>query len=185
MRWRSACAVVLLAIAILVRNVFLSTVSVFERKNIIHGKVEIASLLKSQYVNHPSRPLRLYFPFAEPYNIMEFAVYLDYRGIPLRNLMLVSPLIDADAPCVDFSSIECRFASVPAAGDLVMVLPEDEASAGAARAYRKKGALLLLYEPRLPIPEWWYPLAGGFPLVAGGFSALPSRWMDASVTAWK
>ena len=47
----------------------------------------------------------LFFPFAEPYPIMEFVVYLNYRGIPINRVALVKAAIAKDSRCMKYRSI--------------------------------------------------------------------------------
>ena len=72
-----------LAFLVLLQNLAGSALAVFDRKNIIHGKAEIASVVKTHYRRGAENNLTLFFPFASPYHIMEFGAYLDYRGIPV------------------------------------------------------------------------------------------------------
>jgi hypothetical protein len=88
--------------------------------------------------------------------------------------------------CVEYRSILCRPAAEPALGDLVIVLPDDEASLEDSLVYRRRGRLLFVYKPHPPIPHWLFPFVNGFPVAAGDYSQRPrDRWMDASVTVWK
>ncbi len=64
----------------------------------------------------------------------------------------------------------------------MIVLPEDEASRAEASAYRKRGDLLLSYDPRPPLPQMLHSL---YVSPYGYRAKLPDRWMDASVTLWK
>ena len=183
--WRKAAAL-MLAFAVVLQDVSLSAFAVFERKNVIHAKVEMASMMEARYRNGTGKVPTLFFPFAEPYPIMEFVVYLNYRGIPINRVALVKAAIAKDSRCMKYRNIICHPASGPAPGDLVVVLPDDEASLADALEYRERGQLLFSYEPRPSILHWLYPVIGSFPLAAGDYyEARPDRWMDASVTVWK
>lgn len=87
----------------------------------------------------------------------------------------------------DWNCTWCHAASGPAVGDLVIVLPDDEASLSEASVYREEGELLFSYHPRPPIPQWVYSLVGNDHIVTVKYSAAPrpERWMDGSVTVWK
>jgi hypothetical protein len=101
---------------------------------------------------------------------MEFASYLNYRGVPLEgaagaadrrnSVLLATPALAKDGRCwaagPDFS---CRAVSGPAPGDLVIVLPDDEASLAEASVYRERGELLFFYEPYPSISRWLHTLA--------------------------
>jgi hypothetical protein len=204
--WRKLAALIL-ACTIVLQSVLFSAFAVFERKNDIHAKAEIASVVKTQYRSGEGEVLRLFFPFASLYVISEFASYLNYRGIPVErpvgtagernSVVLATPILAKDARCwPDGPDIGCRAVSEPAQGDLVIVLPDDEASLGEASVYRERGEQMFSYEPRPPFPHWLYSLAAGLVgrLNIAGFrpiafrdthKTLSDRWMDASVTAWK
>ena len=201
MRWWGKLSVSILAFTVLLQDVSFSTFGVFERKNVIHAKAEIASVVRTRYRNRGGDTLRLFFPFANPYVIMEFGSYLNYRGVPVEgavgapggrnSVVLVTPALAKDGRCwPDGPDIRCRAASGPAPGDLVIVLPDDEASLAEASLYRE-GEQLLFYEPRPSIPHWLYSLAanvvGRLTIAAVRLShkTLADRWMDGSVTLWK
>jgi hypothetical protein len=170
----SKIAAMVLAFVVLLQDVSVSAFSVFERKNDMHAKVETASVVETQYRNDPGRALRLFFPFATPHEIMEFGAYLNYHGVPvegavdeaggLNDVVLAIRGIAGDGPCVEYTRIRCHAANGPAPGDLVIVLPNDEASLPEASLYREPGELLFSYEPRPPIPHWLSSLS---PVSAG------------------
>jgi hypothetical protein len=124
---------------------------------------------------------------------MEFAAYLSYRGIPVEgadradagpaNVLLVSRAVAKDGPCMGYQTIQCHASVRPAPGDLVIVLPDDEASRAQASRYRARGELFY-YEPRPAIPDWLVAQVGG--LAAGDLQlTIPDRWMDGSVAIWQ
>jgi hypothetical protein len=191
-------AAVLLASIVLLQNVVGSAFAVFERKNVIHGKAEIASVVETQYPNGAGNHLRLFFPFAGGYVINEFASYLDYRGVSLEevvdevgarnSVVLAARAIAKDGPCVEWSRIRCHAARGPAPGDLVIVLPDDDVSAEEASVYREPGELLFSYEPTPLIPHWLHSLFGSLHVATTRLwpdRKIPDRWMDGSVARWK
>ena len=179
-----------LALLVLLQNLAGSALAVFDRKNVIHGKAEIASRVKTQYGSGAENHLRLFFPFAGPYSIMEFGAYLDYRGIPVEravreagekiSVVLATRAVAEDGPCVEGRTIRCHRVYGPVPGDLVIVLPDDRGSAEEASVYRGRGELLLLFEPTPSIPHWLHSL---FAMLHPW--NLPGRWMDGSVTIWQ
>jgi hypothetical protein len=182
----SQLAALTLAFFVVLQGASLSAFCVFERKNEIHAKVEIASVVEARYRNSMGNVPTLFFPFARPYSIMEFVVYLDYRGVPINSVELANGAIAKDDRCIEYRSIRCHPTSEPVPGDLVVVLPDDEASLADASVYRERGRLLVSYEPRPAIPHWLYPLVARFSFVAGDYNKTrPDRWMDASVSVWK
>ena len=199
-RWNRVVATMLLCV-VLVQDVSLSALYIFERKNVIQAKVEIARVIQTQYWNDGGNALRLFFPFATPYVIMEFASYLSYRGVPvegaeaepteLNNVALATSGVAKDGPCVEWRSLRCHTVKGPDRGDLVIVFPDDEASLAEASAYRAQGELLFSYEPRPRIPQWLRSLVrnvvGNLRMTLPIFvhKTLPDRSMDASVTLWR
>ncbi len=205
--------------AVLFQDVSLSAFRVFEGKNVIHGKAEIARVIKARYQGGAGNVQRVFFPFASPYTVMEFAAYLSYRGVPvegvpvesagwlgylwredwsvrvegvpvksagLHSVALVSRSVAKDGPCVGYRSLVCHAGSSPDPGDLVIVLPDDDASLAETTPYRSGGELLFSYEPRPRIPRWLYALVGRLNVAASTspHKKLPDRWLHASVTAW-
>ncbi len=192
MRSWSKSAAVTLAIAVFLQDVLFSAFAVFERKNVIHAKAEIASVVEARYRSGGGNVRRLFFPFAGPYQIDEFANYLEYRGVPVKNAVgeAVEPnsvVLAFRSPPKDRWCAFCRSASAPAPGDLVIVLPDDNASGAEASAYREGGELLFSYDPRPINPHWFYPLVDGINIAAlrPWQVPVPDRWMDGSVTLWK
>jgi hypothetical protein len=175
-----------MALFIALQNISFLTLTVFEQKNYIHSKVQIGSLLQAKYEKRPDEAIRLFFPFASPYVIMEFAYYLTYRGIPQDRFTVATKTVARDAPCVEYRSLLCHAEDAPTRGDLVVILPEDEASLKEASTYREGGDLLFFYEPRVRIAKWLYSVVGNISLAAARdrLEERPDRWMDASVTAW-
>jgi hypothetical protein len=186
-----------LASIVLFQDVLVSAYSVFERKNVIHAKVELASVVETRYRNNEGNALRLFFPFAAPCVIMEFASYLNYRGLPVEgavdeaagpnSVVLATKAVAQDEPCVKWMRIGCHAVNGAARGDLVIVLPDDDVSAEEASVYREQGELLLSYKPRPPIPPWLSSLFASPHIGTTRYrhKTLPDRWLDGSVTAWK
>jgi hypothetical protein len=202
MRSWGKLATSVLALTILLQDVAFSAFAVFERKNVIHAKAEITSVVKTRFRNSGGNSLTLFFPFASPYVIMEFASYINYRGVPVEggagaddrrnSVVLATPALAKDGRCwADGPEFRCRAVSGPAPGDLVIMLPDDEASLVEASAYREQRELLFFYKPRPPIPHWLYSLSadlvGHLTIAAFRYThkTLSDRWMDASVAVWK
>jgi hypothetical protein len=183
----SRVVMAMIACAIMVQNIGLSGMAIFERKNAIHAKTEMASVIQGLHSRWPGHGLRLFFPFAHPYVIMEFAYYLNYRGVSLDRVSLVAATIAQDGLCVNYRDLKCYAGRTPAPGDLVIVLPEDQASLAKVAPYRDRRELLFSYEPWPYVPHGLYTEIGGFALSGSKYSERlrPDRWMDASVTRWR
>jgi hypothetical protein len=204
MRAWSKTFVLVVTSTVLLQDVLYSGLEIFGRKNVIHAKAEIASVVVKRYLSGVGGALRLYFPFAGPYVITQFASYLNYRGVaveetkgkwpwPLANrkrgepvdeakpsaernsIILTTPQIAEDGTCHGMGPFTCHAANRPATGDLVIVLPDDRASLAEASVYRRRGELLLSYEPFPSLPHWMYTLVPNLGAQIG----------SASVTLWK
>jgi hypothetical protein len=193
--WSKALIMVLLG-AVLLQDVALSAFLVYWRKNVIHEKAEIATVVKAQYQNGAGNARRLFFPLAPPYTVMEFASYLIYRGIPVEGVpdepaglspvVITGKAIVKDGRCVSRRSVICHAASSPNPGDLVIILPDDYASRTKVAPYRDRGELLFSYEPRPRIAQRFYLWVNHLRNASNSFKIkeLPDRWLDGSVTVW-
>jgi hypothetical protein len=179
---------------VVLQDVLLSAFLVYERKNIIHAKTELGRVIEQRYESG-EREMRLFFPAAEPYWIMEFAAYLNHLGVPVERLtsdsgrvgtvQMVGKSIEKDGRCRFWTDFACRAGNKPNIGDLIVVLPDDfrhsEDLDSSARA--GSGGTLVYYSPSPPISQWLRPYVNrlhvGLP-----FIAVPDRWLDASLTVW-
>lgn len=207
MRAWGKVATLALLFACLFQGISLSGVYLYQRKNVIHAKAEAAQVIEARYWSREGAAPRLFFPSACPFAIMGFASYLNYQGIPieglpvepagLRPVSLVGRAVTADGPCVEYRSLICRASgdNGPERGDLVVVLPDDEASFADIAPYRTHGELLFSYAPHPRMPQWLYPIVNCFRIASPRAPAasipmiwhrrLPDRWLDASVAAWR
>lgn len=191
-KWAKVSAFVVLFCIVAQESVFTSY-SVFEEKNIVHGKSMLARVIEAQYRSNPGRPIRLFFPFAKPGMVMQFASYLSYGGIPVEgvatqpgkpdNVVVLSRAVHGDGRCVDYEIVMCHAANEPAAGDLVIVLPDDEASMAEMMPYRANGRLMASYTPHPEVPGWMKPfmtsLHVGPPNLVRG--EVQDRWLQAAI----
>jgi hypothetical protein len=191
-----ALATLVLFVAVVLQDVSLSAFRVFEQKNVIHAKGEIAQVVQARYQNAAGNVRRLFFPFASPYIIMEFASYLDYRGVPVQgvideagepnSLIVVTGMMMKDGPCVAYRALICHAATTPDSGDLVIVLPDDNVSLADVTPYKSQGELSFSYESG--IPQWVHPFIRNLRIISPGpltQKELRDGWLHASVTTWK
>jgi hypothetical protein len=198
--WSKVTASVL-AFTVLLQDVLHSAVGGIEQKNIIKGEVEIARVIEMRYRSDVGSALRLFFPFASPYQIMEFGAYLNFRGVPVEGAMgnaaganavtLAGRAVGKDGECFedwqpsqDKNNIVCHAQSGPEPGDLVVVLPQDDASFAETFVYQERGKLLFSYNPRPPIPHKLYTLIHPF-IRPTERNWLPDRWMHGALMVWK
>jgi hypothetical protein len=178
---------------ILLQEGLFTAYSVFEEKNVVHGKSLLARAIETQYRSDPGRPMRLLFPFTKPSLVMQFASYLSYGGVPVEgvatepgkrdNVVVLSAGVHGDGRCVYYEIVMCHPASKPAAGDLVIVLPDDEASMAEVMEYRVNGRLMAGYTPHPEFSKWLKPFmtmlhVGPPNLVRRGTS---DRWLEGAV----
>jgi hypothetical protein len=178
---------------VLAQIVSLSSVREFERKNLIRAKAEMAGIILARYQHDNGATLRLFFPFASRYVTMEFGAYLSYRGIPIEDgfmgkpdVLLISRAMPADGKLVDYQNIIGHPGQVPEPLDLVIILPDDNASFADVEPYLKGGDRLFLYDPCARFPQWLWACVKPLHFVSPPFEhqPLPDHWLAASVTAW-
>jgi len=185
MRYSFRVVASVLVLTVLLQNVSRLTFFVFSQKNVIHGKSEIARVIEARYRSYAGSALRLFFPFASPYVVSEFAAYLNYRGVPveggagkstgLNNVTLAMRTIAKDGLCFEGRTVRCHATNRPNPGDLVVVLPDDKVAFEETSAYEGQGKSLFSYQPFPTIPQW-------LPFVP---NRLPIAGMHGSVTLWQ
>ena len=184
-----------LATILLLQSQVVTAFRVFERKNVVHAKTQIASLLGERY-HSSENGIRLFFPFATNYQVTEFASYLSYRGMAVEGMSAPTPhkfvtLIvrtsTKDSRCVYYRNFVCRAATTPEPGDLVVELPDDDASRAEVGRFQRTGVPLFMDVSHPSVPSWMNPILSRLRFVSPMFEyrELPDRWLDASVTLCK
>jgi hypothetical protein len=194
-RVQRLCTVSLL-ILVVFQDSSLSVFRMYERKNVIHAKAELAQAIKRRYESDPQNMKRLFFPFAQPFHIMEFASYLNYIGVPVEqvpprspadsSILIVGRVFQNDGPC-GYRPFMCHPGSRPDPGDLIVVLPDDFTQTDELKSYQQEDTPLFSYRPRPNIPRWLFPFVNALHVVSPIFSQsqLPNSWLNASVSIWK
>jgi len=192
-RW---VVVALIGIVIL-QDVSLSAFRVYEAKNTIHGKAEEGQAIALLYRTHPKKVKKLFFPYANAFDILEFGAYLNYLGVPIEQkgqggaqrsvVELAGRSILTDGPC-GYRTFICHPESEPRAGDLVVILPDDPKVANASvSGSAKVGAPLITYSPAPRIPEWMEVYVAPLHVISPefAFTGLPPGWLCGSVVFWR
>lgn len=188
-------AVIIAAVSL--QDLSLSAFRMYERKNVIRAKAEIGQAIKAVYDRDPKGVRRLYFPFSTPFDILEFASFLKYIGVPIEEhvgdsglssgVLLAGNEIKQDGLC-GYRTFMCHPASIPESGDLIVIFPDDPASIESSTVYRREAAarLLLLYEPHPTVPQWMRPLVSRLHVISPTFALrpLPDAWLTASLSVW-
>jgi hypothetical protein len=190
------CVLALLTLVVL-QDFSLSAFRMYERKNVIHAKVELGQAIKARYQNNPQNVKRLFFPFAQPFPILEFVSYLNYIGVPVEQIpagsdapdsvVIVGTAFLTVGPC-GYRTFVCHSGNRPGPGDLVVVLPDDFTRDDELISYQQEAAgPLFSYHARPSIPRWLFPYVNVLHVASPVFSQkqLPDYWLNASVTVWK
>jgi hypothetical protein len=182
-------------VLVVLQDFSLSAFRMYERKNVIHAKAEIAKAIKRQYVSDPASVARLFFPYAQPFHIMEFVSYLNYIGVPVEqvpaapaagpSVVIAGRVFHTDAPC-GYRAFLCHADDHPNPGDLIVVLPDDFTQTAELESYQREDDPLFSYRPRPSIPRWLFPYVSALHVISPIFSQsqLPDSWLNASVTVW-
>lgn len=192
---QKVCVLALLLLVVL-QDLSLSAFRMYERKNVIHAKAEMGQAIKRLYQSDPQSVKKLFFPFAQPFRIMEFASYLNYLGVPVEqvssssvpdsSVVIVGKVFKMDGRC-GYRTFMCHPGSRPDPGDLVVVLPDDVTQTDELNDYCQEAGPFFSYHPRPSIPPWLFPYFQALHVVSPSFSQsqLPASWLNASVAVWK
>jgi hypothetical protein len=94
-------------------------------KSIMWGTTELAGFVERFAETHTGN-LRLFFPTAEPWRILNMQAYLRYRNEQLfQRMQFLAPYAFSDGQCVFYYSYRCPRSAAPGPGDLVVQLPDD------------------------------------------------------------
>ncbi len=172
----------------------LSAFRMYERKNAVHAKAELGEAIKARYDNNPAGVKRLFFPFAEPFHILEFASFLNYMGVPVEQasgnspstqpVTLFAETIEKDGPC-GYRAFVCHSGKAPEPGDLVVALPDDFSYADQWTSFQQNGDdPIFSYRPRPPLPLWLRPYVSSLHIASPVFAnrPIPQFWLNAFVT---
>jgi hypothetical protein len=195
MRVATRCAIAAVFAFVLLQNVSLSAYRIYERKNLIHAKAQIARVVKTEH-QATGQPIRLFFPYASPYTLKDLAGYFSVRGIPIegvtdpsgsnRAVLFLGRSITSDGPCQGALPI-CHVGTQPNSGDLVILLPDDPVDfSRAALCQQRQASMLLSYHPYPAIPSYLQPFVNWLHVISPLYPRpLPDHWLSASVAVWQ
>lgn len=126
-------AVAAACLVMAMQNLTYDFVFVTTRKNFIAGQVELAQFLKRYLEQSNNEPVKIFFPYAAGYDLMELSAFLDYKGLPLPDnaqgqrvqVVFESPLRFPQNRCVDYRGDTCRHADLPGSNELIAELAAD------------------------------------------------------------
>jgi hypothetical protein len=195
-RARKVCTAALLLV-VLLQDVSLSAFRMYERKNVIHAKEQMGQAIKARYAADPRSVTRLFFPFADPFPVLEFVSYLNYIGVPIEgarsgrdavgSVTVTGKAFQSVGPC-GYRTFICHPGTRPEAGDLVLVLPDDFKRTAELNSYQSTASEpVFFYRSYPPIPPFFFPYVKFLRIASPVLSQtqLPDAWLDASVIAWK
>jgi hypothetical protein len=163
---------------------------------VVYAKAEIGQAIEEHFNENPQTVKRLYFPFATPFSILEFASYLNYLGVPIEQgsaktvqkpgVILTGDLVRNEGPC-GYRAFLCHPGSAPQPGDLVIILPDDASSLAAIAAYQSDSkSTLFAYEPHPQLQGGLRSLVNQLHFVSPAFETkpFPDSWLTGSVSVW-
>jgi hypothetical protein len=178
---------------VVLQDFSLSVFRMYERKNVIHSKVELGQAIKARYERNPQDVKRLFFPFAKPFPVMEFLAYVNYIGVPVEavppssarssSVVIVGKAFQTVGPC-GYRAFVCHPGTKPDPGDLIVVLPDDFTTIDELNLYRRESnGQVFSYQPTPSIPRWLFPFRNSLHVVSPIFSQdqLPDFWLNASI----
>jgi hypothetical protein len=142
---------------LVLHNAAYSTFRIVERKGVIAAKSRFADFLEDYIATANGKAVKLYFPYANGYHLMELSAYLRYRGFNMVREGIVGD--DAGSHvfiegrqefphnrCIDDKDYVCIHANQPKEADLIVVLPDDIASMQDVGDIGNHSALLFAFD---------------------------------------
>jgi hypothetical protein len=139
------------------RNLRNDAYAVLNRKQFVAGNVRLAGFLREYARARDTHQLRLFFPQAGGFQLMELSSFLQYKGLhsggtthdsASAGFTIVSPHRYPDGRCHPSQEFHCEYSAVAGAGDLVILLPGHSVGPDELAALRASGRELLHFSPR-------------------------------------
>jgi len=179
-------------VCVLLHNAAYSSFSIVESKNFIQAKRQFAGFLGSYGPRVSSSTVELFFPYADGYRLMELSAYLRYKGFRLAGqsvtsseagpgLVLEGREAFANNRCVGYKDYTCIHADSARDSALIIVLPDDKASADDVEQIGKDSVLLFSAETCgfCSRPGSWLRLLHAISYFSEG--ELPEHWLRLDV----
>jgi hypothetical protein len=104
------------------------------RKQYVDANVQLVNVVKEYASSHAASPVTLFFPQIGGFQVMEFAAFLRYKGLPVATdtvaggaaVVLESPHRFPGDRCHPSQDFRCAYAATPQPGDLIVYLPGRE-----------------------------------------------------------
>ncbi len=184
--------IALVAIAVaafMIHDAAYSAFRMVERKETISTKVQLAEFLDKYAQTTRSGTIDVFFPYASAFHLMGFSDFLQYKGLRLASqnaaasgaspqLVIKGTGVYPNNRCMDYRAFPCIHEEQAGAGSLIIVLPEDHASALDVQNMSKDSSLLFSLDPPDSCTKrgsWLRSLHA----ISSEFSVtpLPDRWL--------
>jgi len=201
--WQSLKPPLRLAVAsilfvILVQTLSLTSYHLYERKNMVHERAEIARTIRDRFLQNQQTHQRILFPFTvNNANLASFASYLDFIGVSIEGADDARPGVrsvsfylthsQTDGRCVVYLGYVCHNSTEPRAGDLIVVLPDDYVTSSECDSYEKQSVVLYSDEPDPLLPNLVQRFFNRFHASSRirPFGKFPDRWLSGIVMIYR
>jgi hypothetical protein len=151
------------------------------RKAMIAGYGQFASVLDNFIKTKAAPPITIFFPYTDGHALMGLAAFLEYKGIPLSDVRMQSPLQFPQGLCIEYRPDRCEHENDPSGADLIVKLPQDlDVVEDPDEGYANR--VLFAYKPPL-VTAATMPFFEEFNLANNHRGPLSKRWLELIVYA--
>jgi hypothetical protein len=140
-------------LSVLLHDAAYSSFRVIERKSVISIRSQLVEFLRSYRPGVGSATVELFFPYTHGKHLMELSSYLRYKGLWIAGQRAPSPVVGprlvfegrdtfANNRCIGYRDYACIHMNSAPDAALVIVLPDDAASAHDVETIAKDSTLL-------------------------------------------
>lgn len=186
--------VAIVFLSVLLHDVAYSSFRMVERKGVITTKSQFAEFLRGYLLSTKAGgSAELFFPYSDGYHLMGLSSYLRYKGLPLEGqrpagdetaprLIIAGRKKFVDSRCVNYRDYTCIHAERPAAGALIVILPDDDVSMSDVQRVAKDSHLVFSANACAACtkPDSWFR---SLHAISAEFSVkpLPEHWLQLNV----